>query len=688
MTPRETVEWFLANGYPLVFWPAVGDIKGPTEKDWTTRTYTIADYTDGDRVGTKLGSEISPGHWLHDIDIDWAPGALIARNLLPPTGLVYGRPSKRYSHAFYTLPEGLPSFRYDDVDGSALIEIRGTTRDGRVGLQTMMPPSVWSKNGTTEPLVFIGATSVPSHLPQASHLKQRVCLVAIGMILAKHLGKNGFGHDARLAWAGYLLRAGIPPEDLVTMGEAMSAVCTNDEVADVRRVVQSTVNTIAADKPTTKVKGGPTLAAILGADGKKILDRINEWLGRDSDFIRNKKGILADNQENIKRAVRLLGHELAYNEFADKLLLDKEPMEDRQINELWLKIDEEYRFRPTAQFFEKVVKRLAWMNPFHPVKEYLVGLEWDGEPRLDTWLMRSAGAKDSPYLRAVSAIVLIAAVRRIKDPGCKYDEMLVLESAQGLNKSSALRALCPNGEWFSDDFPLNVTSQRLIEATLGKWIIEAADLAGKRKSEVEQLKAMMSRGTDGPTRLAYAHLPVERPRQFILLGTTNSAAYLVDPTGARRFWPVAVKAFDVPWIHANRDQLWAEAVARELRGDSIRLPEELWPSAAEEQERRREVDMWEDPIRSACIKIAPDSANIRRVTTGALYDALGIPVERRDRASGMRLTEIMIRLGFRRATVRLAGSEAERGFITERSELLELPETDDTAESTADVLKF
>ena len=130
------------------------------------------------------------------------------------------------------------------------------------------------------------------------------------------------------------------------------------------------------------------------------------------------------------------------------------------------------------------------------------------------------------YLEAVSSIMLIAAVRRIRQPGCKDDEMVILESPQGFNKSMALRALCPNGAWFTDDFPLNLKAKELIEATLGKWIIEASELSGKRKAEIERLKASLSRQVDGPIRKAYGWMPDERPRHFILIGTTNATAYL------------------------------------------------------------------------------------------------------------------------------------------------------------------
>ena len=668
MTDRAVVAAYVAAGYRIITWPAIGDTKGPREEGWTTRKYTLADYQEGYRVGLMTGTEISPGKFSADVDIDWQPGSLIAQNLLPPTTFVFGRASKRVSHCFYTTDQPAVSFRYEDpIDKVCLIELRGTKSDGSIGMESMVPPSVWSKDGKREPLVALKFGEA-NHYTLAG-LKRQVDYSAIGMLLAKHLGKNGFGHEPRLMWAGFLLRAGIPVEDLVKMGEAISVYCNNTEVVDVRRTVESTAARLADTKQ--KIKGGPSLAKHFGANGKKIISRINEWLGKDQDFIRADGKIIKDNAENIKRAVTALGHELSYDEFADKILLDKtKPIEDREMSDIWFRIDAEYKFRPTFQFFEKVIKNIGWGNSFHPVKEYLNGLTWDGTPRIDTWLINAAGAEDSLYLRAVNSIVLIAAVRRIREPGCKYDELLVLESSQGLNKSSALRALCPRGQWFSDDLPLNLNSQKMIEATLGKWIIEAADLAGKRKAEVEQLKANLSRQVDGPARLAYAHLPVERARQFIIIGTTNSAAYLTDPTGARRFWPVKVMLFDVAWIVNNRDQLWAEAAVREAKGESIRLKEELWPDAAKHQEERREIDPWEGPIRSVLISLEPGLQGKRRVCTSALWDVLGIETMKRDRYSSLRISEIMQRLGFERSRVRGATGDVEVGFVQANDALL------------------
>ena len=660
VTPQQRVQAYLAQSYRVVMWPAVGDSKGPREEGWPRKTYTLDDYHEGHRVGLMTGTEVQPGQYLHDVDIDWEPGSLIAQRMLPLTGFIFGRPSKRISHCFYTTPEPLPSFRYEDIDKTCLVELRGTKINGDVGLQTMVPPSIWTKNGTKETLAFVKSDG-PAHV-ESSQLKQSLCLAAIGMLLAKHLGINGFGHDARLTWAGFLLRAGIPKDDLIALGEAMCPLTNNLEVADVRRAVESTE--LRLSDPKQKVKGGPALAKIIGDKGKAVIARINEWLGRDSDFLRDPDGrIYAKNQDNIRRAIELLGHELSYNEFSAQMIMDGRPLEDPQWKTLYLKIDQEYRFQPPIEFFKMVVEDLAWRHSFHPVKQYLDALIWDTKPRLDTWLIRCAEVEDTAYTRAISAIMLIAAVRRIRQPGCKYDEMVVWESHQGTDKSSAAQALCPHADWFSDDLRLNLHAQQLIEATLGKWIVEASDLAGKRKTEIEQLKAMLSRQRDGPARMAYAHFPVERPRHFILIGTTNSSAYLTDSTGGRRFWPMTVQRFNIELIKRHRDQLWAEACVREAAGESIRLREELWPAATEQQEQRREIDPWEDTINQVIRGEDPSRDGRRRITAQSVWEALGVQPERRDRYGSIRITEVMQRFGFKRTRVRPEGGDVVIGFV-------------------------
>ena len=241
-------------------------------------------------MGVLTGWEVSPGAFLHDTDIDWAPGIPIAEALLPESGFVFGHaPTKPISHSFVLFPEALLSIEYHDISktrggrGPMFIELRGTKQDGSIGKQSMVPPSIWTDKdqGKREPLTF-HRSKMPTLFPDVARYKQLLLCTAIGMILAKHLGKNGFGHDVRLAWAGFLLRAGFDIDDLIHMGEGMSVPCTNQEVDDVRTVVESTKKALASG--SKRVKGGRTLAKILGADGPAVIDRINEWLGKEQRF--------------------------------------------------------------------------------------------------------------------------------------------------------------------------------------------------------------------------------------------------------------------------------------------------------------------------------------------------------------------------------------------------------------------
>ena len=316
------------------------------------------------------------------------------------------------------------------------------------------------------------------------------------------------------------------------------------------------------------------------------------------DFIRDKQGQPYNSQWNIEIAIRKLNARLRYNEFAGDEEVDGLPghgprFDDPATVNLRLKIDATFRFLPGRELFRDVTSNIARRNHYHPVRDYLNTLAWDQEPRIERWLIDYAGAPDTPYVRAVSRIVLIAAVRRIRKPGVKYDEMLILESPQGTDKSSGLRALAFNDDWFTDDLPLHGDTRRFMEATAGKWIVEAGELKGMGKGDVAALKACLSRQRD-EARLAYGHKNTRVPRQFVLIGTTNETdGYLRDATGNRRFWPVRIQRFALERLRADRDQFWAEAAEAEALGESIRLDPRLYAEAAIEQEARQRGD---DPL--------------------------------------------------------------------------------------------
>lgn len=269
----------------------------------------------------------------------------------------------------------------------------------------------------------------------------------------------------------------------------------------------------------------------------------------------------------------------------------------------------------------------------HPVRDYLDGLTWDGVPRIDKLLVTYAGAMDNAYVRAIGAKTLIAGVRRVRQPGCKFDNVIVLEGSQGCGKSSFVKLLSPHVEWFSDSPIGNTESKDAPLSLQGRWIIELGEMSVLSKSGVEALKAFVSSSIDH-VRRPYGRMHEELRRQCIFIGTTNQATYLKDQTGNRRFWPVKVGVIDLDALVADRDQLWAEAAAREAEGESLFLPQDLWEMAAIEQEERVSEDPWADILRAYVDRkiVWVGDGNYKEVepmdrvhTSMLLTDALQIP---------------------------------------------------------------
>lgn len=194
------------------------------------------------------------------------------------------------------------------------------------------------------------------------------------------------------------------------------------------------------------------------------------------------------------------------------------------------------------------------------VREYLDSLVWDRKNRIDRWLIEYAGAEDTAYVRAISRDVLVAAVRRARQPGCKLDAMVVLAGPQGSGKTSALRILASD-EWFTASIPLG-SSPEIIEATAGKWFVEASELRRMGKGDASAFKEFLSCRED-VARLPYQKEVSRVPRQFVIVGTTTEIDYLSDAPGNRRFHPVRITRFDLERLRSDRDQLWAEAAAVE-----------------------------------------------------------------------------------------------------------------------------
>lgn len=389
------------------------------------------------------------------------------------------------------------------------------------------------------------------------------------------------------------------------------------------------------------------------AYARRQIERAREEV--DDSFDCDKEGRpLPTSQRNIRVALRKLGVTVRHDQFSGRNRVGGldgfgPGLDDAALDRLWLLIDERFGFRPGREFFLTVTRDAARRIGFHPVVEYLAGLRWDGVPRIGGWLAAYGGAEDTAFVRAVGALALIAAVRRVRQPGVKFDEMLVLEGAQGTNKSSALKVLAVSEEWFTDDMPLNAKAQQVIEILSGKWIVEAGELNGMRRGGIDQLKGFLSR-THDKARMAYDRLESEVARQCIIVGTTNDRRYLRDTTGGRRFWPVAVERFDLEALRRDRDQLWAEAAAREAEGASIRLDPALYDAAAAVQDERRVEDPFYERLHSAL-----GEQTEGKLKTEDAWQIVGKPGGQRTQDDNARLGDAMRRLGFERTQRRFGG---------------------------------
>ena len=212
-----------------------------------------------------------------------------------------------------------------------------------------------------------------------------------------------------------------------------------------------------------------------------------------------------------------------------------------------------------------------------------------------------------------------------------------------------LRTLAVRDEWFTDSIDLGAKDKQAIEQTQGKWIVEIPEMRGRRKNDVDRTKAFMSRAADR-ARLAYGHLPTEVPRQCVYFGSANDVKFLRDRSGNRRFWPIIGVIFDIAGLRRDIDQLWAQAVAAEKTGESIRLAKNLWAIAESVQTESLEEEPWAEVIKTALEGL---EGKIRAADVWLILD---IDVARRTPDADCRLGYAMRELGWTRKQRRNDGT--------------------------------
>jgi predicted P-loop ATPase len=371
-----------------------------------------------------------------------------------------------------------------------------------------------------------------------------------------------------------------------------------------------------------------------------------------------KDGRLRECRENV---FQLLQHIpawqgcLAMDEFANVIRVRRDTPIGQKAGEVW---DEDQDFRlglwmaqalrlfiKSSSVISEGVRATAKANAYHPVREWLDGLRWDGIPRLEDWLEDYAGVVKTEYTSLVGKLFLIGMVARIYRPGCKMDTALIMEGLQGEGKSTIARALA--GEWFSDTTFVMGDKDSFI-GLRGKWAYELAELDSFNRSESTRAKAFISSSTDS-YRAPYDRVSKDHPRQCVFIGTTNQYEYFKDSSGNRRYWPVLCTGeLNAAGLRDMREQIFAEAVQLFNQGA------QWWPTKEQQnvlispqQEERELHDVWEIAIHEW---LDADKTRDRVTALDILCGALKMEVSKIDgaRQSAMRVGVCMRKLGWRK----------------------------------------
>jgi len=377
---------------------------------------------------------------------------------------------------------------------------------------------------------------------------------------------------------------------------------------------------------------------------------------------------------------------LAYDAFSESIVTTAVPPtreQDRPSNQVageWSEADSVRAAAWLAQSYfidvgpitvEQAVQALAHRRIVHPVRDYLHGLKWDATQRLPSMLSTYFGSEKNPYTAAIGTRYMIGAVARIEQPACQMDTMLVCEGDQGILKSSALRALA--GQWFADS-GLSIGDKDSYQSLRRVWIYEIPEFASiKAARDIERVKAFLTSRCDH-YRPSYGRRAIDVPRQCVFAGSTNESEYLLDKTGARRFWPFNCGRIDLVSLERDRDQLWAEAVTR------YESKERWWVDSLElrnlceaEQADRTPVDPWvpivEQWLADGYVLVPDGNGGFDRVnpaegltTTDVLRGAISMHKERIDRAAEMRAGQVLRHFGWERRRVRIGSDRAWKYF--------------------------
>ena len=355
---------------------------------------------------------------------------------------------------------------------------------------------------------------------------------------------------------------------------------------------------------------GTTEKALIPEELKKEFEEL-EKIKRQKDFeiLRDHKGNYISTSKNFRNII--LRHSADFGNIRFNQLKNSPEKTVDSVREIWTDTDDA-RLRTfiehnygiyNKQKFDDGFREYLYMNSYHPIREKIKSLQWDGEHRLCYFLTKWMKGENVPYTMEVSRLIFAGGIHRIFNPGCKFDDMPVLIGThQGEGKSTIVRWLAMSDEYFTE--VTEFEGQKAIEAIEGAWICEVSELLAMTKSkDVEAVKSFITRQNDR-YRMPFDKRVTDHKRQCIFIGTTNKEQFLTDKTGNRRFYPVRVRqtAYELfehkDEVKAYIEQCWAEAY-------ELYKQNRLSPYAdvtMKEVIRKRQLDATQDDYRIGMIR--------------------------------------------------------------------------------------
>jgi hypothetical protein len=390
-----------------------------------------------------------------------------------------------------------------------------------------------------------------------------------------------------------------------------------------RRVVTSTQQASAATQPLSPTDGP------------------DDW---SAELLPKKDGTPKRAYHNAEVFVRLFPEyrrRWALNTMTGEPWFDGAPVRETHIHAVRAHAERRMGFTPPVADIKAAILTAASERAFHPVREYLDSIDWDGQPRLKHVAREFLGAEAPLYAEMVRRWMIGAVARAIR-PGCKLDTALMLHGRQGLGKSTFFSIL--GAPWHSDS-AIDISNKDAYQQIHSAWLYEFSELENVVSGRSEsRLKAFLT-STHDTFRAPYAAATTNRARSVAICGTTNRQEILTDDTGSRRFWIVPVGLeIDREELARVRDQLWAEARADYEAGEPWWFDRQLEDDREKANIEFETDDAWDDAVESFLA-----TPTVRDVTIGrVLADALRLEVGRQDRAAQMRAAKILKRLGWKR----------------------------------------